>query len=262
MKLFTNNSFKENLFFLIKECMKSALKKRNKEIRKKKDGSIVTIADKEIHHLIISKLSKLYSNIPIISEEGKFESKSFLNKVYWLVDPIDGTSSYAAGKSGYTINIALIKDGFPILGIIANPPTNMIWYGENKNALVSISGNEKKISVKSFYQSNLDVVMSRNYDLLTKEFISKINEANIKYYSSSIKFCKLAEGQADLYPRLNSIKKWDIGAGDAILRAAGGLVVNDKGKVMLYNTPGSDTGKFFALSSRKVWKIIKKSNFF
>ena len=171
MNFFTNNYIKENLFFLINECMKIALRKRDKETKKKKDGSLITIADKEIHNLIFKKLSKLYPKIPIISEEGKFESNFFLNKVYWLVDPIDGTSSYAAGKSGYTVNIALIKDGFPALGIIANPPTNTIWYGDNKNALVSISGNEKKISVRKFNEGSLDVIMSKNYDLLTKELL-------------------------------------------------------------------------------------------
>ncbi|OUU13984.1 MAG: hypothetical protein CBB97_25420 [Candidatus Endolissoclinum sp. TMED37] len=262
MNFFTDNYIKENLFFLINECMKIALRKRDKETKKKKDGSLITIADKEIHNLIFKKLSKLYPKIPIISEEGKFESNFFLNKVYWLVDPIDGTSSYAAGKSGYTVNIALIKDGFPALGIIANPPTNTIWYGDNKNALVSISGNEKKISVRKFNEGSLDVIMSKNYDLLTKEFVNKINNVNIKYYSSSIKFCKLAEGEGDLYPRLHSINKWDIGAGDAILRSAGGVVFNENGKEMLYNSPGANTGYFFALSSKKIWYNLKKSNLF
>ena len=98
--------------------------------------------------------------------------------------------------------------------------------------------------------------MSKNYDLLTKEFVNKINKANIKYYSSSIKFCKLAEGQADLYPRLHSINKWDIGAGDAILRSAEVVVVNEYGKEIL-QPPGANTGKFFALSSKKIWQNLK-----
>ena len=121
---------------------------------------------------------------------------------------------------------------------------------------------KKKISVRKFNEGSLDVIMSKNYDLLTKEFVNKINNVNIKYYSSSIKFCKLAEGEGDLYPRLHSINKWDIGAGDAILRSAGGVVFNENGKEMLYNSPGANTGYFFALSSKKIWYNLKKSNLF
>ena len=99
--------------------------------------------------------------------------------------------------------------------------------------------------------------MSKNHDILTKKFVDKITKVKIKYYSSSIKFCKLAEGKADIYPRLQSINKWDIAAGDAILRSAGGVVLNENGKEMLYNSYGSDTGNFFALSSKQHWEYLK-----
>ena len=99
--------------------------------------------------------------------------------------------------------------------------------------------------------------MSKKPDVLTKALVEKIINVKIKYYSSSIKFCKLAEGKADIYPRLQGINKWDIAAGDAILRAAGGVVFNENGKEMLYNNFGSYTGKFFALSSKEYWKYLK-----
>ena len=256
-KNFFNITLKENLFFLVNKCIKIALEERYKEIKKKKDGSIITKADNEIHSCIFNELLALYPDIPIISEEGKFEEKSFTNKAYWLIDPIDGSSSYARGKSDYTINIAFIKDGIPLMGIIAHPPSNTIWYGKNKYAIVSINGNEKMISIKQFSKNNLNIVMSKNYDQLTKELVDKMTKVNIKYYSSSLKFCKIAEGKADIYPRLQSINKWDIAAGDAILRAAGGIVFNENGKEILYNTTGSETGKFFALSSEKLWENVK-----
>ena len=247
---------KNNLFLLIKECIKISFKEGYTEMKYKKDGSLITKADKKIHHLVSETLLKLYPKIPIISEEGKFKEESFMQSIYWLVDPIDGTSSYAAGKGGYTINIALIKEGL-VLGIIAHPPTNTIWYGENKSASVSIDGNEKKIFAKKFSKNNVEIVMSKNHDILTKKFVDKITKVKIKYYSSSIKFCKLAEGKADIYPRLQSINKWDIAAGDAILRSAGGVVLNENGKEMLYNSYGSDTGNFFALSSKHYWEYLK-----
>ncbi len=263
---FSKNNFfdkflKKNLFSLVKECINIALKEKGVEIKKKKDGSLITKADKDIHSLIFYKLSKLYPDIPIISEEGEFNKKSFLQKIYWLIDPIDGTSSYAAGKDGYTINIALIQDGIPTLGIIAHPPSNAIWYGENKNAIVSIEGNEKKLSVGKFNKNNIKIVVSKNCDLMTKSFVSKIAYTKISYYSSSIKFCKIAEGEANFYPRLKGINKWDIAAGDAILRAAGGMVINENGKAIFYNNARTDTGKFFALSSKSVWESCKKLHF-
>ena len=249
-------NLKNNLFLLIKDCMSIALKIVDIQESKKKDGTIITKADKDIHSLITKRLSELYPNIPVISEEGKFDKNSFSQNIYWLIDPIDGTSSFAKGYDGYTVNIALIKNGFPQLGIVGNPPTNTIWYGEKNEAVVNIKGIEKKIAVKKFTKDNLEIVISKNYDSVTKSFVDKIANANIKYYSSSIKFCKLAEGKADFYPRLHSISKWDIGAGDAILRAAGGTILNEDGKELLYNTSGKNTGIFFALSSKKIWKDL------
>ena len=256
---FLDANLKNNLFLLVKDCMSIALKIVDIELSKKKDGTIITKADKEIHSLITKRLSVLYPNIPVISEEGKFDKNSFLQNVYWLIDPIDGTSSFAKGFEGYTVNIALIKNGIPKLGIIGNPPTDTIWYGAKKKAVVNIKGIEKKIVVKKFIKDNLEIVISKNYDSVTKSFVDKIANANIKYYSSSIKFCKLAEGKADFYPRLHSISKWDIGAGDAILRAAGGTILNKDGNELSYNTTGKNTGNFFAVSSKKIWKDLIRS---
>ena len=100
--------------------------------------------------------------------------------------------------------------------------------------------------------------MSKRNDAKTKSFVDKIDNTIIYYFSSSLKFCKLVEGKANIYPRLHSISKWDIAAGDAILRAAGGILLNGDGKIFFYNTKTSKTGVFFALSSIALWeKSIK-----
>ena len=101
------------------------------------------------------------------------------------------------------------------------------------------------------------IITSKNLDYDTKEFIKKFFNAKVTSLSSSIKFCKLAEGKADIYPRLQSINKWDIAAGDAILRAAGGILINSQGKFFDYSTASSKTGKFFALSTISILDIIK-----
>ena len=237
-------------------CMGIALKKNEKKIEKKKDGTFVTSVDKKIHQIIKKKLFSLYPSVPIISEEGKFRKEDFLKEFYWLIDPIDGTSSFIKGSDFYTINIALIFKGSPILGIIGNPPTNSIWYGCGHAGIKIKNKITSKLKTNKNIGKNINIIMSKNSDTLTKNFINKIDNISIQYCSSSLKFCVLAEGNGDLYPRLESISKWDIAAGDAILRSAGGIVLNHKGQKFLYNTLKINTGKFYAVSSKKVWSLI------
>ena len=141
-----------------------------------------------------------------------------------MIDPID-SQSYSNGGLNYTINIALIDHGKPILGIIGHPPSNSIWFGSKDIAYKKLK--KKKYLLKTVTNiSKPKIIVSGNLDKKTHTFIQKIKAAKLKKFSSSIKFCMLAEGEADIYPRLNGIKKWDIAAGDAILRAAGGMVLD------------------------------------
>ncbi len=253
MKEIINSQFDKNLtrnlLQLSEVCMSEALKKEKKEIFVKPDNTIVTDTDKNIHNIIYDRLSYLYPKIPIISEEGTFNNDSFLNKIYWLIDPLDGTTSFVKGGTGYTINIALIKNGYPCIGLIASPPSKTIWYGSINEAFVIKNNIKHKLEVRPLDKTNITIVTSKNLDHATKKFIERFVGAKINSFSSSIKFCKLAEGKADIYPRLESISKWDIAAGDAILRASGGKLFNDKGQEYKYNTASSKSGKFFALST-------------
>ena len=122
----------------------------------------------------------------------------------------------------------MIENGFPRLGIIGHPPTNTIWFGNNNIATVNRNGNRIKMKVSKFNNSNIRVLLSRNPDKEILNLVKKIDNVSIEKYSSSIKFCKLAEGIAEIYPRLGEYKY--IAAGDAILTAAGGNVYNDSGK--------------------------------
>tara|TARA_E500000178_G_scaffold350465_1_gene409485 strand:- start:4930 stop:5727 length:798 start_codon:yes stop_codon:yes gene_type:complete len=259
-EIFNDSFLTKNLTSLMHICMKKALSYKIIKSSNKKDGTLITEADKEIDALIKKKLYSIYPGIPIISEEGELDKNDFLNELYWLVDPIDGTSSYAKKSNGYTINLALIHNGNPIIGFIAHPPSNTIWYGLNNKAIVIRDNCEKKIQVSDFNDKKIRVVLSKSKDFETKGFLKNIPNLEIEYRSSSIKFCRLAEGKADMYPRLQSINKWDIAAGDAILRSAGGTVLNNKGMQLKYNTSIFETGLFFAVSSKKIWDNIIKNN--
>ena len=123
------NNLRDSIVNIVYESM-SIVKNTSNSIKTfKNDGSIVTYADLEVEEYIFSRLNKLALNIPIISEERKVNIESFLDDIYWIIDPIDGTNSFNKGKDEYTINIALIKSGVPICGVIGHPPSETIWVG-------------------------------------------------------------------------------------------------------------------------------------
>lgn len=245
----------KDLFTIMVKLIHTVSLIKNKTGQLKVDGTLITETDKIIDNKIKEFLLSLNSNIPIISEEGKFNEKEFEQDLYWLIDPIDGTENYSKGGKSYTINIALIKNGKPFLGIIGHPPSKSIWYGCNNVAYKKIK-NEKYILKTKTNTEKPKIITSYNLDNETNNFIKKIKAFKLKKFSSSIKFCKIAEGEADIYPRLHSIKKWDIAAGDAIVRAAGGMLLDNKKEKYNYKSPTSDTGIFFAVSSKKEWARI------
>ena len=245
----------ESLIRIMSFCIDKVNSTKVKKSELKADGTLITETDKKIHCTIEMFLLEFDKNIPIISEEGQFSDQEFEQNLYWLIDPIDGTQSYSIGGIDYTINIALIDRGEPILGVIGHPPSKSIWFGSKNTAYKKIK--EKKYLLKTFTDTkNPKVIVSRSIDKKTNSFVKKIKAAKLKKVSSSIKFCKLAEGKADIYPRLHSIKKWDIAAGDAILRAAGGMLLDAKKEEYNYKSPTSNSGIFFAVSSKQKWLNI------
>ena len=252
-----NKLIKKKLIALMEKCMSYLEGVTDNTVTYKSDGTLVTKADKYLSKFISIELIKLYPNIPIISEEEALYNKILKENCYWLIDPIDGTASYAKGGKGYTINIALIEKGLPVIGIIGYPAENTIWYGQGKNAFIIKGGKHLNLNVV-VPKAKIRIVMSNNPDSHTIKFLQTIKNTKIKKYSYSIKFCKIAQGKADFYPRLQSINKWDIAAGDAILRAAGGYVLDKNGNIFNYNKGDFETGSFFAVSSMELWKKINQ----
>ena len=239
----------------------------HKDFSYKPDGSIVTSADKIIEKHLIKQIKILDPKGLIISEESEFNNKEFIAQRYWLIDPIDGTNSYFAGKKEFTVNIALIYKGMPALGIIGHPPTNSIWCGDINGAFFFRNNIKRKIVNKfSLRKKKLNFITSRNINEKTKEFLRCFKFDSHLKESSSIKFCRIAEGKADIYPRLQKINKWDIAAGDAILRAAGGVTINTSGKIITYNSQTNLVEHFISIANIEIWhnliqNALKKNRF-
>ena len=259
-KLLFDEKLKNSLLDCINKCAHIALKHSTKILRNKSDGTIVTSNDIKINNIIRDRLYSLRPDIPYVSEEDPINKYSFTQNIYWLIDPIDGTRGYVNGKNNYTINIALIFKGTPVLGYIANPPSNTIWYTFRNSTFMIKHQLNKKIHATGNLKNSFRVIMSKTTNTITNKLLEKLNTKEISYFSSSLKFCKIAEGKADIYPRLEGISKWDIAAGDAILRKSGGSVLDVNGKDYNYNSPTFQTGKFFALSSKMIWNIALKNH--
>lgn len=220
----------------------------------KKDRSPVTKADLVANDLICRKLHELDPTIQIISEEGK-KKLSRKSNVFWLVDPLDGTKEFIKKNGEFTVNIALVKNGRPIYGVIYLPTKKEIFYTLNKSAYTSKINSKdkyqskKKIKIKNRKKLEDKILLlsrshSRNIELSKKYF--RTNKA--KFSGSSIKFCLIANGIGNIYPRLGPTMEWDTAAGHAILNAAGGSVKTLERKVLRYGKKGFKNPSFIARS--------------
>jgi 3'(2'), 5'-bisphosphate nucleotidase len=214
-------------------------------VRAKADGSPVTAADRAAEAVIRDGLARLIPTLPIISEEAAERQKPAVKSGgYFLVDPLDGTREFIAGRDEYTINIALVADGAPALGVIAAPALGMIWRGIVGRGADRLefsglkAGAPEVIETRARPEDELIVIVSRSHlDPRTQAYVDGLPPAQRLASGSSIKFCRLAEGAADLYPRLAPTHDWDVGAGHAILAAAGGSVIEPDGAALTYGSP-------------------------
>ena len=212
----------------------------NFSVSYKEDKSPLTIADKQANDIIESDLLK--TNIPILSEEGKLtEYKERKNwKLLWIVDPLDGTKEFVKRNGEFTVNIALVKNGKPILGVIFVPVKGWLYYGSSNGSYREI--DEKKVKLPLENKSiNFKVVGSRSHQSQeTKEYFDDIRKRkkNVEIVSmgSSLKICLVAEGSADVYPRFAPTMEWDTAAGHAIAKHAGKKLIDLKtNQEMVYN---------------------------
>ncbi|MFI5171058.1 MAG: 3'(2'),5'-bisphosphate nucleotidase CysQ [Chitinophagales bacterium] len=202
-------------------------------ITDKSDNSPLTKADKAGNAVIINALKESYPDIPIISEENKMieysERKDW--KYFWLVDPLDGTKEFIKKNGEFTVNIALIRDGKPVLGVVGIPAKNQIYYAvENMGAYkIDETGKKIKLEVNDAKENEIALIGSRShpspeFDAYLKEMESKFTTVNFVPAGSSLKFCLVAEGKADVYPRLGPTMEWDTAAGHALVLEAGARV--------------------------------------
>jgi 3'(2'), 5'-bisphosphate nucleotidase len=207
----------------------------------KGDNSPLTLADKKAHHIISSILSS--SNLPILSEEGKHtsyeERKSW--KKFWLVDPLDGTKEFLKRNGEFTVNIALIDNQQPVLGVVAIPVTGDVFYAQQKSgAFVKRGGNVIALPLRSaidLKKAGVRVVASRSHmSDETQAFIESLAEPILVSQGSSLKFMLLAEGKADVYPRFAPTMEWDTAAAHAIVNETGiSVLQKDTSTPLLYN---------------------------
>jgi 3'(2'), 5'-bisphosphate nucleotidase len=215
------------------------------DVRIKADGSPVTAADETAEAIICAGLERLAPGVPIVSEEqaAREKPKAVEQGSYFLVDPLDGTREFIAGRNEYTINIALMTDRTPVLGIICAPALCDFWWGIVGSGAHRLSpmlspGGPVPIRTRPQPQDEPVIVVSRSHlDARTRAYVDGFPRAKLVQSGSSIKFCRLAEGAADLYPRLAPTHDWDIAAGHAILKAAGGEVTAPDGTPLRYGTP-------------------------
>ncbi len=213
-------------------------------LHSKADGSPVTAADEAAEAIICDGLKRLAPAVPVISEEhaAREKPKPIAGGSYFLVDPLDGTREFIAGRSEYTVNIALMTDGAPVLGIICAPALGDLWRGivgrgAERISFASRPDAPAPIRTRPRPTSEAVVMVSRSHlEVRTKSYVDGLPGAKLVQSGSSIKFCRLAEGAADLYPRLAPTHDWDIAAGHAILKAAGGSVTAPDGAPLVYGT--------------------------
>lgn len=211
---------------------------RDFSIEYKDDKSPVTEADLKSNEIICSRLKEFYPTIPIMSEESmqiSFEERKKW-EYYFCVDPIDGTKEFIKKSGEFTINIALIHNQTPVLGVIYIPTTNTMYSAKKGEGAFK---NKEKLPIKRADEKYVIVSSRSNRTKETDEFIDTIKvekEKELIYMGSSIKFCLVAEGIADCYPRVGPTMEWDIAAGDAIVREAGKMIYHlETNETLVYN---------------------------
>jgi len=224
-------------------------------VEAKADSSPVTEADHAADAVIWAGLAEAFPDIPVVTEE-KAGSHTTQASEFFIVDPLDGTKEFIQKRGDFTVNIALVRDGVPVLGVVYAPARERLFYTDISGGAVEEEGPHKAdhpgplrpISVAVPDANGLSVVASKSHrDAATDAYIARYPVSEFKSAGSSLKFCLVATGEATLYPRLGRTMEWDTAAGDAVLRAAGGHVVRfDTHAPLTYGKPGYENPFFIA----------------
>ncbi|WP_417539273.1 3'(2'),5'-bisphosphate nucleotidase CysQ [Marinobacter sp.] len=219
----------------------------------KEDESPITAADVASHEIIVKGLRNISQDIPVLSEEGAqapWEERKQWRR-FWLVDPIDGTKEFTQRTGEFTVNIALIEDGEPVLGVVTAPALKEAFWGIKGEGAYKRdrTGREHRIRVTEL-PDTIRVVASKNHmNDETRDFIRALGPHKTLQAGSSLKFCRIAEGHADLYPRMGPTSEWDTAAAHAVLLAAGGSVNTVDGTPLRYGKENVLNPYFIAAGS-------------
>lgn len=223
----------------------------------KADRSPVTEADNAAEAIILAGLRAAAPDLPVIAEEEAAAGRiPQVGDVFALVDPLDGTREFVAGRDEFTVNIAIVERGVPVSGVVYAPAKGVLWAGDANGAWracvdgVGVMTDRRPIGVRAVPPGGLVVVASRSHGSPeTDEFLTAFDVAERVSAGSSLKFCLVAEGKADLYPRFGRTMEWDTAAGHAVVRAAGGRVLTLDGVPLAYgkSARGYDNPDFVVL---------------
>jgi len=220
---------------------------RAADARTKSDGSPVTAADERAEAIITARLKILAPRIPLVAEEAAAAGKALeIAQRFFLVDPLDGTREFIARNGEFTINIALIEAGAPIAGAVYAPAIGRLWFAGETAHLVEVPVGAdlpdpsawRRLKTRPAPAALVALASRSHADPETEAFLAKLPIGERKSAGSSLKFCVIAEGNADVYPRFAPTMEWDTAAGDAVLRAAGGIVLRMDGKPLDYGKIG------------------------
>jgi len=207
-------------------------------VHTKADESPVTEADRQGEALILARLSAAFPGVPVISEEdaSEFGTPDAIGRQFFLVDPVDGTKAFVRGDPNFTVNIALVEDGRPIAGAVTAPATDETWFTKDGGGWKRASGGvAARITARAWPEGAAIALVSHTMKPETVQALAdKYGFATPQPMDSSIKFCRIAEGSADIYPRHGPTMEWDIAAGHAVLVQAGGSVVAEDGSDFVY----------------------------
>jgi len=230
--------------------------------RLKPDQSPVTTADEASEAVILQGLSRILPKLPVVAEESaNATAPADLTGSFVIVDPLDGTREFLAGRDEFTVNLAIVTRGLPVAGIVAAPKQGQLWRGvighgaERLRLSGGSSGRADAISTRPWPDAPVAAVSRSHMDAATDKFVSALGPIARVPSGSAIKFCRIAEGSADIYPRLATTCEWDVAAGHALVVAAGGIVTTPLGTPLAYGR----AAKNFRVPAFIVWADPRKA---
>ncbi len=230
------------------------------DVTYKADHSPVTAADEQAEAIILAHLARTFPDIPVIAEESVAAGRvpDVTGNAFFLVDPLDGTKEFIRRREDFTVNIALVESGVPVAGIVYAPAKGVAYRTTANGAekLFVVDGavmRSEAIRCRPRGEAMIAVASISHNTPETEEFMRKIGVSDFTTVGSSLKFCLLAEGAADVYPRFGRTMEWDTAAGDAILRAAGGITECADNTIFVYGKTGQETDSDFANPSFIGW---------